>query len=718
QNIHDFAWFTSKNFAVNRDYAHIQDADKNVTCWTFFDKSDKNLWKNAINCVKQSISFYSDVIGAYPYNNVSAVEGPLSIGGGMEYPNITVVTGSSPSSLENVIIHEVAHNWFYGMLASNERDESWIDEGFTSFYESEYYDKYYPGQGFIEQNLGIKSNIFRLNELPARYYRELGWIFLLKENIAQNSNRKSEKMSMFNYYIMSYLKPVTSLYMIENYLGRESYKNIMNEFFDKYKFTHIYPNDIIDFFSSESSDTILRKYFDDLLIRNSIPDYKIARIKKDSIIIKNKRADSAPLFLYINDSLVVDKGFSGTKKFYLPKKSEIIIDKYFYSPDFNRNNNYYRPGFFKTNKPFRPSLGGVVDNPLISEFPFLPLLAYNTADGLMPGIMFYATVFPKKKFEYQIIPLYGIKSGNLVGIANLSFYIHPSKSPVKEFELYTKSARFGISNYNDDSRIKLEYGVKIKLRTDPTEFYDSKIIVRSIAATDFYSGVMKEFYNVISYFKDHRKINPWSFTLNFEMGKGFAKTSAEIINTITYNQRLKGLTIRIFAGKFIYNSTEYYGNYNFRMSGNLGMQDYFYDNLFISRPGDIRVDPQYFWAHQFIRNDGGFTLYTPFGQSNNWLVSINMNSSTPIKFIEIYFNAGVCPSIISGKFADFYYETGIRLNILDDLISVYFPINTSSVIWEASNNIYTNNYFQKIRFTLSLDKFNLLTYREKPYLLF
>lgn len=717
-NIHDFAWSASKDFAVNRDYIKINDSEKNVICWTYYNKSNKNLWKNAIKYLKQSVSFYSEEIGEYPYNNCSAVEGPAHIGGGMEYPTITIVSSSSESSLENVIIHEVAHNWFYGILASNERTEPWIDEGFTSFYESKYYDTYYPNQGMLEQNLGITSNFYKLNDLPARYYREFGWVYLIKENIAQSSELRSEEMSMLNYYIMSYLKPVSALYMIEKYLGFDNYKIVVKSMYAKYKFKHVYSETIKDFFISETNDSSINIYFDELLINNSIPDYKITACRNDSIIIKNKRKASAPLFLYIGDSLIKDKGFVGTKKFFCPAKTEVIIDKEFYSPDYNRNNNYYRPGFLKPNKPIKPSIGNIFDNPQICEFPILPIFAYNTADGFMPGIMLYTTPLLKKKFEYQIVPLYGIKSENINGIANLSLYIQPVKSPIKEYEIFTKAARFGISNEDNSSRIKIEYGVKIKLRTDPTEFYESTVICRSIFATDFYTGEIKEYYNVRSSFYDYRKINPWSFAINFETGKGYAKTSAEIINTISYNQKMKGLTIRLFAGKFLYNSPEYYGNYNFRLSGNLGSQDYFYDQLFIGRAEDIRTNPTSFWAHQFIRNDGGFTLYTPFGQTNNWLAAVNINSSTPVKFIDIYFNTGICPSLSTDKFSDMYYEAGVKLNILDDFICVYLPIITSSTIWQASNNIYTNNYFQKIRFTLSLEKINLLTYREKPYLLF
>ena len=54
----------------------------------------------------------------------------MSVGGGMEYPNITVISkADSKDMLEFVIMHEVGHNWFYGILGNNEREFTWLDEG-------------------------------------------------------------------------------------------------------------------------------------------------------------------------------------------------------------------------------------------------------------------------------------------------------------------------------------------------------------------------------------------------------------------------------------------------------------------------------------------------------------------------------------------------------------------------------------------------------------
>lgn len=717
KNIHDFAWFASKDFGIERDYIKLDESGKTVFCWAFYNKYNYKLWQNSTKYIKQAISYYSKVIGEYPYSNCTVVDGPLSAGGGMEYPTITVVTASSKSSLENVIIHEIGHNWFYGMLASNERMHPWIDEGFTSFYESKYYDNYYPGQGLIEQFMGMKKNPQGLNDFPPRFARELAWMYLVKENSAQSSELSSEEMSMTNYFIMSYYKPVSALYALEKYLGAEKFETIMKDFFKANKFKHIYPETITEFFK-DNSDMVSEEYFTDLIYNNNIPDYKISRVKADSIVVKNNTSSKIPLFLYFGDSLVIEDGFFGKKKFLIPENTDVTIDKYYYSPDLNRNNNYYRSGFLKSNRPLKIRFANILDNPKYIDFPFLPVIGYNTSNGLMAGLMFYTSPVPKRKIECQIVPLYGIKSNTLAGKANLSYYIQPQKTIVREYELFTKSERFGVGLESRLSRIRMATGIKIKFRTDLREFYESQLSFRNVTATDFYSGAIKNYQHLQYIFSDSKLYHPWGFQINAERGAGFIKTYGEINKTYSYQKKNKGLSLRLFMGKFLYSRTDYYGNYNFRLSGNLGSQDYLYDNLFVGRANEIRQNPENLWSHQFIRNDGGFTMYTPFGQTDNWLLAININTTTPFRFVDLYANIGSCPSISEDKNVDTYYEAGIKLKIWEDFICIYLPIKTTPEVWEASNNFYTVNYFQKIRFTLSLEKINILKYREKPYLLF
>ncbi|MFN3940345.1 MAG: M1 family metallopeptidase, partial [Chitinophagales bacterium] len=167
ENAHDFAWFADKRFHVLKGQVTLPFSQRTVTTWSYFTNFEAALWKKSIEYINQSVLSYSDWVGEYPYNVAQAVEGALSAGGGMEYPTITIIGKSgNERGLDNVIAHEVGHNWFYGILASNERQHAWMDEGINSFYEDRYIAKYYGenidpsvlGIGDFTDNIGFLNN--------------------------------------------------------------------------------------------------------------------------------------------------------------------------------------------------------------------------------------------------------------------------------------------------------------------------------------------------------------------------------------------------------------------------------------------------------------------------------------------------------------------------------------------------------------------------------
>src|SRR5204863_1450583 len=115
--VHDFAWFADKRFFVLKDQIELPESKRKVDTWVFFTGKNWKYWKDATKYVNESTIFYSFLNGDYPYNHVTAVDGTIMAGGGMEYPNITVIGDvNSAFELDMVITHEVGHNWFYGIL--------------------------------------------------------------------------------------------------------------------------------------------------------------------------------------------------------------------------------------------------------------------------------------------------------------------------------------------------------------------------------------------------------------------------------------------------------------------------------------------------------------------------------------------------------------------------------------------------------------------------
>ncbi len=145
ENVHDFAWFADKRYHVLKGVVTLPYSGRTVDLYTMFTNNEAHLWKNSIEYMHDAVYYYSLWNGDYPYNHCTAVDGTIAAGGGMEYPNVTVIGAmGSDRPLETVIMHEVGHNWFYGILGSNEREHAWMDEGINSHNEIRYMKTKYP----------------------------------------------------------------------------------------------------------------------------------------------------------------------------------------------------------------------------------------------------------------------------------------------------------------------------------------------------------------------------------------------------------------------------------------------------------------------------------------------------------------------------------------------------------------------------------------------
>ena len=137
--VHDFAWATDNDFVYKA--ATIQSASQPaVKVQLYLQPEHEQLADQYFLAAKETVTRLGEWFAPYPYPNLSLVCPTAGAGGagGMEYP--TLVTGWDGSvqdvgSLYTVLVHEITHQYFYGLVASNEFEEAWLDEGFTSYIE-------------------------------------------------------------------------------------------------------------------------------------------------------------------------------------------------------------------------------------------------------------------------------------------------------------------------------------------------------------------------------------------------------------------------------------------------------------------------------------------------------------------------------------------------------------------------------------------------------
>ena len=267
ENIHDFAWYADKDFIIEYDTMTFAPG-KIIDVFAYHPDYGNKLWNNATGYIKDAVRKYSSWIGEYPYPVVQAVEGPKNLSsGGMEYPTITLITSpdADESRLDGVITHEVGHNWFYSILASNERDHAWLDEGINTYYQFRYEHAKYKTNSIFGDAIPKEIREKPVEELEGMVYMALAEIPMDREIDlpAEEYANKDE------YGTVVYLKTAIWMYLIELMEGREPLDKGLKAYFEKWKFKHPYPEDFRAVME-EAMGKKLDTYFDLLKKKGSL----------------------------------------------------------------------------------------------------------------------------------------------------------------------------------------------------------------------------------------------------------------------------------------------------------------------------------------------------------------------------------------------------------------------------------------------------------------
>lgn len=253
--IHDFAWFASKDFVVQYDTLKLN-SGAIVDAFTFFDLSSASLWYASNDYLKDAVVHYSTWLGEYPYQSVKAVQGPKNqSSGGMEYPTITMITSpdADQERLDAVITHEVGHNWLYGMIASNERDHPWMDEGVNTYFQTRYESEKYRANSIFGDAIPKELKSKSVDEFQAIIYNAMNENIPMDEAIENISTAFPNRDS---YGSVVYLKTAIWLFILESSKGRENIDQAFHAYFNKWKFKHPYPEDFKQTFSESLGGSI------------------------------------------------------------------------------------------------------------------------------------------------------------------------------------------------------------------------------------------------------------------------------------------------------------------------------------------------------------------------------------------------------------------------------------------------------------------------------
>ena len=727
KDIHDFAWFADKDYLVLRDSVKLPHSGRKVISQAFFRKSNIKHWKKAPGYINDALYYYSKWYGDYPYDYCSAILNPPgSRGGGMEYPTITAI-GNSPNDLmlEIVIMHEVGHNWFYGMLGFNEREHPWLDEGINTFSEIRYMEAKYGDTNMVAQALNpFAAKALGIYDFPYRALHKYQYLNVARKNIDQPATLHSVDLDPWNYGSVIYSKTGLSFRMLMDYLGEAEFNHIMRDFAQKWRFKHPGPKDIEKAFRDQASKDV-DWFFNIAIGSTKQSDYKIKKIKGNALLVKNKTGTIIPFKVSgIKQKEEIythwQKGFAGEKWIDLPEEpvDRIAIDYRHTTLDKNETNNQIKThGLFKKVEPLALHPMGPVEQPDRTSINFLPVAGYNYYNTGMVGLYLHSAYFPFKNLTYHLAPLYGIKNQDLAGEGAITYSIHPKKGPFRKIDFNMNGKRYAYNRKPGESFNRGQLKTNLWLRRlGPTKSIYQRIKTAATVATDITEIITagnpgNKSFGWLQYdYRNYEWSNPLRSSIMLEGSDDFLRTTLQLKYDLHIDkQRKNSIDFRFFAGAFL-TADDIAAPYYFHTSGATGVQDYTYESTFIGRFESPQNDQsQQLLSQQFVYNQGGFAAFSPFGLTDDWIASLNvyapipfLSSHLPIKAYGNLATYGKTLDVTGYNTPDILLETGIRLS-LNGVINIYFPAFMSHAM-EKYNNKITDNYAQRIRFTMNLNR--------------
>jgi hypothetical protein len=725
-NVHDFAWFADKRFNVLTGKVKLPGSDREVTTWVMFTNRQSNLWKHSLNYVNDAILWASKITGDYPYDSFTAVQSALSAGYGMEYPGITVIgLAEDAYSLDEVLVHEILHNWFYGALASNEREYPFMDEGITSAYTARYMKEKYPLKKLWQvyfKNWKM-ARFLNIDQLPVERMQEMEWLVQARLNLEQPVDLPATGYSDLNYALILYNKAAIAFNYLRAYLGDPLFDAAMREYYHNWIFRHPRPNDLRNEFENFTGKD-LTWFFDDLIGTTRRLDYKMVRVKNQQLLIKNSGELSSPLVIagLTGDSVYFEKwvdGFDGRQWIELPEGdyAEIKIDPGHIMPEISRmNNNIKKTGFFPKTDPIKTQLLFTVDDPEKHTLMYLPALNWTRENGLMAGLALHNGFIIPKPFEYFVMPFYAFGNQDLAGFGRIIYNITPYDKVIRMAAISLEGTQFGApgnQNYQ-----KLKTGIELYFRNrNMTSPLSQKVFGNYIAASSLFQITLEEKAKMNSHIQigyqlqKQSIVNPFALQAIFESGESHQKTSVEFNYRLSYFGRDNGLDMRLFAGTML-NEDPVIPFYSFSPGGRSGRELYLFEG---THPDRFAIFPANFWSRQMNLSEGG--LVSPVNDSlgySRWLVSLSLTANMPGKAsrlpVKPFVNLLLNDKGFGGENeSPVFFEAGLKTGILN-IFEIYVPLLVSNNVDSASGSLKN-----RIRFVFSLDSLSRLNLNSKRF---
>jgi hypothetical protein len=663
--------------------------------------------------IKQIKEYVNEHIGQYPFQNIVVSQADYERNPFYGLNQLPSFISPFPDDFmfEIKFLKTYLNNFLHSSLTIDQRKENWIYDGIQVYTMMKYIDDYYPNMKMMGSlaNLRILKS-FNLINLDFNEQYSYFYMLMARKNLDQPIAHSKDKLLKFNEQIASKYRAGLSLNYLNRYLEGTIVPEAIKQFYNLNKEKKVSESDFEALLKRKTSKDI-DWFFNTIIHSREIVDYKFSEVTKtaDSITftIKNRTNTTVPIpvFGLNNNKVVFKKWFSNISTdstFTIAREgvNKIVLNYENEVPEFNLRNNWKSlKSFYPNNRPFKFVFMKDLEDPYYNQILYVPTISYTLYDGISPGFRMHNKTILDRPFNFDVNPLYSPKTQTLTG--HFSFQTNQFNRESNWFH-----SRFGVSgtylHYAEDAAyFKLNPVITFRIR--PDDYRDNRIqalqfrqVVVDLQPSRFVTNLAQnqQSYSVFNakYVDNKTELtNHFNFSTDLQLASKFGKAAVELEYRQLFNNN-RTIDIRMFAGTFLYNST----NSDFFSFGLDRASDYLFDYNYYGRSEETG-----FFSQQFIIAEGAFKSMLENRFANEWMVTTNVGFNI-WNWVEIYGDIGLVKSTDTN--AQFVYDSGIRLNLVPDYFELYFPINSTNG-WEIADR----NYQEKIRFIVTLNPKVLLT---------
>ncbi|WP_235935399.1 gluzincin family metallopeptidase [Flavobacterium ichthyis] len=599
------------------------------------------------------------------------------------------------------------NNFLKSSLKMNQRYDNWVYDAIQIYTMINYIDELYPNSkmmGNISQWKLLKG--YNLTTIDFNQQYNYFYMLMARKNLDQALGEPKNTLIKFNEQIASKYRAGLSLKYLDNYLDDNTVEKSIQDFY-KENLDHSTTRHNFEYFLKFYAPKNIDWFFSKLIDSREIVDYKFKNVKKtnDSIIftLRNKTGTKVPVPIFTTKNGEILSKFwienvSKDSTFTISRNGadKIVINQNNEVPEFNLRNNWKSlKGFLAQNRPIKFNFMKDLEDPYYNQILYVPTIGYNFYDGLTPGMRFHNKTILEKPFIFDVNPMFSTKTKTLSGSASFAVNQYNRNSNLFHIRYHASASYFHYAP--DATYTKINPSVTLRFR--PSDFRDNRkqaIQFRQVLVhreKSIFQTENLENYTVFNakYVNTRTEItNHLNFVSDFQIANKFSKISVETEVRKLFDDN-RQLTIRAFAGAFLYNNTN---------------SDFF--SFALDRPTDYLFDYNYYgrsestgiFSQQLILAEGGFKSKLPYQFANQWITTVNSGYSI-WNWVEAYADFGLVKQTQNNP--KFVYDNGIRLNLLPDYFELYFPVYSNNG-WEIAQP----NYHQKIRFIVTLSPSTLV----------